>query len=73
MPKKLWGPLVYKAYLVGGERENSIILILQPTITGTYDSEAEGLYRIELHGSNALSGSSHISVWFGKDQLISHC
>ncbi|MCA9356651.1 efflux RND transporter periplasmic adaptor subunit [Candidatus Nomurabacteria bacterium] len=48
-----------QAYLVEGERENSDYSYTAPTITGTYDSEAEGLYRIELYGSNALSGSSY--------------
>lgn len=48
-----------QAYLVNGERENSNYAYTAPTITGTYASEEEGVYRVELYGSAAGSGSSY--------------
>ena len=46
------------AQLVDGGRENSNDSFIPPTITGTYQSNEEGEYRIELYRSSARSGSS---------------
>ena len=47
-----------QAYLVSDERENSAYSYEAPTLTGTYTGEEEGMYRLELYGSGAPSGSS---------------
>lgn len=46
------------AYLVEGGQENSNNSYDAPTITGTYDSEEEGVYIVELYNSGTQSGSS---------------
>ena len=48
-----------QAYLTSEERENSTDSYTAPTVSGTYNSEEEGLYRIELYGSGGASGSSY--------------
>lgn len=48
-----------EAYLVSDERENSNYTFTAPTISGTYDSEEEGVYRLELYNSGGQSGSSY--------------
>ncbi len=49
-----------QAYLVGQEREGSTRSYTPPTISGTYESEEEGVYHIALYSSAAPSGSSYI-------------
>ena len=46
------------ARLVDGGRENSDDSFMPPTISGTYESDEEGQYLIELYRSAAQSGSS---------------
>lgn len=48
-----------RAYLVEGERENSNDSFLAPVISGTYASEQEGVYRLEVYSSDARSGASY--------------
>ncbi len=48
-----------QAYLVSGERENSDDSFIAPVVSGVYDSDEEGMYRIELYNSGAPSGSSY--------------
>ena len=47
-----------EAYLVSEENENSPFSYTAPTITGVYESDEEGLYRLELYDSNSPSGAS---------------
>lgn len=47
------------AYIVSGERESSSYSYAAPIISGTYNSDEEGVYRIELFNSGAQSGSSY--------------
>lgn len=47
-----------QAYLVSDENENSTRSYAAPTITGTYTSDEEGVYRLELYNSDAPSGAS---------------
>ncbi|MCF7816198.1 MAG: efflux RND transporter periplasmic adaptor subunit [Candidatus Pacebacteria bacterium] len=47
-----------QAYLVDGEQENSERSFVAPIITGTYDSDEDGAYALELYNSSAQSGSS---------------
>jgi len=47
------------ANLVSGEREDSNYSYTAPTISGTYDSDEEGIYRIEVFSSGAPSGASY--------------
>lgn len=48
-----------QAYLVSGERENSDDSYAAPTVSGTYTSDIEGVYRLELYSSGAASGASY--------------
>ena len=48
-----------QAYLVSSERENSDDSFSAPTVTGIYNSEEEGVYRIKLYNSGTPSGSSY--------------
>lgn len=48
-----------QAYLVSDEREGTIFSYTAPTVTGSYESEEEGVYTLELYRSNAESGSSY--------------
>ncbi|MEZ4194985.1 MAG: efflux RND transporter periplasmic adaptor subunit [Candidatus Paceibacterota bacterium] len=48
-----------QAYLVSEEKANSSYVYTAPTITGTYNSEVEGVYRLELYSSGAPSGASY--------------
>jgi len=48
-----------QAYLTDGERENSDDSYTAPTITGTYNSDEEGVYILELYSSGAPSGASY--------------
>lgn len=47
------------ANLVSREREDSDYSYTAPTISGTYDSDEEGVYRIEVYSSGAPSGASY--------------
>lgn len=47
-----------QAYLTSEEREDSDLVYTAPTITGTYDSDIEGVYALELYNSAAASGAS---------------
>lgn len=47
-----------QAYLTNGERENSGDSYTAPTISGTYASEEDGVYALELYSSGSPSGSS---------------
>lgn len=47
-----------QAYLVAGEQENSSYSFVAPTISGIYTGAEEGVYKLELYNSEALSGAS---------------
>jgi len=38
-----------EAYLIDGDRENSSYTFTAPTISGTYNSDEEGAYQVELY------------------------
>jgi len=48
-----------EAYLVSKERSTYTTSYTAPTVTGTYNSDEEGVYKIELYNSGAPSGSSY--------------
>ena len=48
-----------QAYLVSDERESSSYVYTPPTVSGTFAGSVDGVYTLELYGSNAPSGSSY--------------
>ena len=48
------------AYLISDESESDLYTFTAPTISGTYNSDEEGVYRIELYNSKGVSGSSYL-------------
>ena len=48
-----------QAYLTSDERDNTDESYESPVVSGVYDSEEDGVYRIELYNSGAPSGSSY--------------
>lgn len=49
----------FAAYLVSDERESTNYTFTAPTVSGTYTSEEEGVYRLELYNSGGQSGASY--------------
>ena len=47
-----------EAYLVSDERESTNYTYAAPTVSGTYTSDEEGVYRLELYSSGGTTGSS---------------